>query len=122
MSLIIVVTTPYYVLGMHALGIRSAVSSPVNTVACAAVVEQLEGGGFAQIGRYLQYGIIAWDYFGTKEKATGQQGGSNRTGEKDSSRANKGYYLGVSTALARIGLILPRFAFTITGRVPEVKG
>lgn len=50
-----------------------------------------------QIGRYLQHGII-WDCFGTDEKATGR----NSTGEKDSSRANTGYYLGVSTVLARM--------------------
>lgn len=72
-----------------------------------------------QIGRYLQHGI-AWNCFGTKEKATGRR-------EDEAGRVRRILLVRIQGTISVYQLfshewwILPRFVYTITGRVPEVK-
>ena len=101
---------------MHTLGIRSAVSRPANAAACAAVAERLEGGFCAD------WAVLAtWDSLGL----FWYKGERNR--EDETGRVRRILLVRIKGAISvyqlfsHEWLILPRFVYTITGRIPEVK-
>lgn len=101
---------------MRTLGIRSAVSRPANAAAYAAVAERLE------VAFCADWAVLAtWDNLGL----FWYRRESNR--EDETARVRRILLVRIQGTISVYQLfshewwILPRFVYTITGRVPEVK-